>query len=166
VQCVVAGLFAIGALFLPQSPRWLAHVGRDADAARSWERLGYTTAEVEKELEVLQRAAREEATANRASRGDSTVRMLFAKDVRRRTFLGVFLMAMQQVSGASASVAMSLTSRLAGVRHRWRALRKLVRRIRGFALLTGASSTRPCCSDRQASPRRSLRSSLRAFPAC
>ncbi|KAI0034891.1 general substrate transporter [Vararia minispora EC-137] len=99
LQSVVAGLFAAGALLLPHSPRWLAHVGRTADADRAWERLGYTAAEVEKELEVQQREEREEAAAAAEQRGGSTLRMLFAHDVRRRTLLGVFLMAMQQACG-------------------------------------------------------------------
>lgn len=106
MQAIVSFVFSAGSLFLPHSPRWLQHVGRTEDAARAWAKLGFTATEAEKEQEVEERE-RDELTSEQkyardgANAGDKrkgvTVTALFAKDVRKRTLLGVFLMGMQQV---------------------------------------------------------------------
>lgn len=84
---------------LPHSPRWLQHIGRAEDSVKAWERLGYSAAEAEKEQEVEQRQGNEVTSTSTPRRKGSTSAMLFAKDIRKRTALGVFLMAMQQVRG-------------------------------------------------------------------
>ncbi|KAA1469448.1 general substrate transporter [Dentipellis sp. KUC8613] len=103
-QATVSLVFCIGSFFLPHSPRWLRHVGRIEESKRAWERLGYTATEAEKEQEVVQRehnegAAPARADAERRSGWLDTARMLFKKDIRRRTVLGIFLMGMQQACG-------------------------------------------------------------------
>ncbi|EIM90365.1 general substrate transporter [Stereum hirsutum FP-91666 SS1] len=108
MQAIVSFIFSAGSLFLPHSPRWLQHVGRTEDAARAWARLGFTATEAEKEQEVEERE-RDELTSEqeyartganvRDKRKGVTVTALFAKDVRKRTLLGVFLMGMQQACG-------------------------------------------------------------------
>ena len=98
LQALVSGTYAVVMLFLPHSPRWLQHVGRTEESAKAWERLGYSAAEAEKEQEVEQREIHEEEAATSAQRQQgSALAMLFSKEIRKRTALGVFLMAMSQV---------------------------------------------------------------------
>lgn len=104
MQAIVSFIFSAGSLFLPHSPRWLQHVGRTEDAARAWARLGFTATEAEKEQEVEERERNELALEQDHTHAGADARekrksvtALFAKDVRRRTLLGVFLMGMQQV---------------------------------------------------------------------
>lgn len=95
IQAVVGIVFSAGAMFLPHSPRWLKHIGREGDAAIVWGRLGFTAAETEKEQETAQRI--EERTHSGDPRWWDNVLQLFDKSVRKRTLLGCFLMASQQV---------------------------------------------------------------------
>ncbi|KZV66124.1 general substrate transporter [Peniophora sp. CONT] len=101
LQALVSGVYAVVMLFLPHSPRWLRHVGRIDDSGKAWKSLGYSTAEAEKEQEVERREINvEEATVTSEQRREgSTFSMLFSKEIRKRTALGVFLMAMQQACG-------------------------------------------------------------------
>ncbi|KZV71991.1 general substrate transporter [Peniophora sp. CONT] len=100
LQALVSGVYAVVMLFLPHSPRWLQHVGRTEDSVKAWERLGYSAAEAEKEQEVEQRERNVEEASTSAQRQEgSTFAMLFSKEIRKRTALGVFLMAMQQACG-------------------------------------------------------------------
>lgn len=109
IQSISSFILCIGSLFLPHSPRWLEHVGRAEDAKRAWAKLGYTDTEVEKELEVEARErvgmTIETDNANRANaeavahggKPDRFQGTVWGRDVRRRTILGIFLYAMQQV---------------------------------------------------------------------
>ncbi|KAI0046163.1 hypothetical protein FA95DRAFT_1560430 [Auriscalpium vulgare] len=135
LYAVVAATFAVGSLALPHSPRWLQHVGRTEDAARAWARLGFTAAEAEKEQEVVQRVEREEAQADvdaqdvgvrpeeaRAAEKRATWIALWDKDVRRRTVLGIFIMAMHQYApvifsqaGLSSKTSAFLASGVSGL---------------------------------------------------
>lgn len=68
----------------------------------AWARLGLNAAEAEKENEERERAEQTKAAAQGAgdSRGKgwwAEVSQLWAREVRLRTFLGCFFMAMQQV---------------------------------------------------------------------
>ncbi|KAJ5179529.1 hypothetical protein N7492_002739 [Penicillium capsulatum] len=86
-------------LLLPASPRWLTLHGREAEAAQAWDDLGVSHAEREKvELEVTTREV--DATVEE-DKGERMHKLLdiFSKDVRSRTALAVFMMAMQQLSG-------------------------------------------------------------------
>lgn len=103
LQASVSVIYAAGSTFLIHSPRWLRHVGRHAEGARAWERLGLSAAEAEKEDEERTRAEQSEAAA--ASNGSvggrqgwwAEASQLWARDVRLRTFLGCYIMATQQV---------------------------------------------------------------------
>lgn len=93
MQAVVATGLAVVAPFLPHSPRWLRHVGRTAEADAAWVKLGVSAADAEKTEESAVRVQ-----TVRESWWTRT-KQLWAKDVRRRTGLGVFLMGMQHASG-------------------------------------------------------------------
>lgn len=95
MQAVSGIMFSIGAVFLPHSPRWLKHVGREADAAITWTRLGFTAAEAEKEQDTTQRI--EEQIHDPEKHWWDISRQLMDKSVRKRTLLGCFLMGSQQV---------------------------------------------------------------------
>lgn len=103
MQAVVAMVLCIGSPFLPHSPRWLRHVGRDAEADASWIKLGVSGAEAEKSEESTERT-----TARRDGVWKET-QQLWKKNIRGRTALGVFLMGMQQASGIDGVLYVSLT---------------------------------------------------------
>lgn len=91
MQVIFSSILAVGSPFLPHSPRWLRHVGRHAEANASWAKLGVAPADAEKADETAQR--------NEVPRLPwwQEAQQLWKKGVRRRTALGVFIMAMQQV---------------------------------------------------------------------
>jgi hypothetical protein len=69
VECVLAlpfRHFLCRLVVLPHSPRWIKHVGREAEATAAWSSLGFTNAEAEKERETTQRVV--EQTAGREMR--------------------------------------------------------------------------------------------------
>lgn len=92
LQAVVAILLAIGTPFFPHSPHWLLSVGRPADAEAATLALGLQLTEIRKEDE-----AGGPAVAAPKQTLKQQVKGLWAKDVRFRTFFGLFLMGMQQV---------------------------------------------------------------------
>ena len=63
LQASVGVIYAAGSAFLIHSPRRLRYVGRHAEAARAWERLGLSAAEAEKEDEERKRAEQSEVVA-------------------------------------------------------------------------------------------------------
>jgi sugar porter (SP) family MFS transporter len=94
-------------MWLVPSPRWLSLHGRYGEAALAWEDLGVKAGDREKvEVDVNVIEIGSEVESPR----DSQVSLVevkhrhsfmdvFRKDVRKRTFLAVFLMGMQQLSG-------------------------------------------------------------------
>ncbi|OJI96344.1 hypothetical protein ASPVEDRAFT_48573 [Aspergillus versicolor CBS 583.65] len=113
-------LFSMVALtWLVPSPRWLTIHGRKAEANAVWDLLGVSYAEREKsEIEqdrgsVIQGPVSQEVAVTNVPSMDTTATAvqdgnrslkhklfdIFSKDVRSRTALAVFLMAMQQLSG-------------------------------------------------------------------
>ena len=116
LQSGIALFLAFGAHFyLPPSPRWLAAKGRREEASAIWDKLGVSAAEREKD--ILQDRASNPAEAALAAKLDfrSKVRTnftdfmrMFGKDSRRPMFLGVFMMAMQQLSGIDGVIYVRL----------------------------------------------------------
>jgi len=110
LQSFLAFTYAVSAfLFLPESPRWLKTKGRMDDSHDAWEKLGIADAEREKEERSNQNLTVQEpeSLALTPIRSRQSIHSahktswlaVFAKDVRKRTFLGCFLMGMQQLSG-------------------------------------------------------------------
>ncbi|KAF7336888.1 MFS sugar [Mycena venus] len=99
LQAVIAMLLAIGTPFFPHSPHWLLRVGRPADAEAATLTLGLQLTEIRKEGEIS-------TSGPAANVPKQTLKQqakeLFSKDVRFRTFLGLFLSGMQQASGIDA----------------------------------------------------------------
>lgn len=109
--------FSTAALWLTHSPRWLTLRGRTAEAAAAWDALGVSHAEREKvEIEEHIREVTDHqeqgstvelfelpnANTNSASQRNakkSSFAELFSREMRARTFLASFMMAMQQLSG-------------------------------------------------------------------
>ena len=108
MQAIVSVVVGAGCPFLPHSPRWLHHVGRHDEARAAWERLGVAGADVEKTEQVAQREAAEQGSFW------TEVGQMWKKGVRGRTFLGVFLQAMQQASGIDGVLYVSNTPTLYG----------------------------------------------------
>lgn len=115
----IAFVLTIASFFyLPQSPRWLAYKGRKEEASVAWDRLGVSGAEREKDLltdatvsdgaEVNGVPTRQEAVKkgmqDRIRSNITELTAVFGKDTRKPLLLGVFLMAMQQLSGIDGVV--------------------------------------------------------------
>jgi sugar porter (SP) family MFS transporter len=110
LQSFLAFTYALLAFFfLPESPRWLKSKGRMEDSHDAWEKLGIADAEREKDERRDQNLTIQEPeslalTPIRSRQSIHSTHQtswlaVFAKDTRKRTFLGCFLMGMQQLSG-------------------------------------------------------------------
>lgn len=123
ILSVLAFSFSLAALWLTPSPRWLTLHGRTAEAAATWDILGVSHAEREK-IEIVEHIREitelEEISASRPATAQNTHQEekkknsfweLFTHDVRGRTFLAVFMMGMQQLSGIDGVLYVS-TARL------------------------------------------------------
>jgi DNA-directed RNA polymerase III subunit RPC2 len=101
LTCLSFIFSAASFLWLVPSPRWLTRRGRHDETLVAWEHLGVDLADREK-VEgnatplVSPRESQDSLvlTKHKHSFGD-----VFKKDVRKRTFLAMFLMGMQQLSG-------------------------------------------------------------------
>lgn len=122
-------LFATASAFwLVPSPRWLILRGRHDEVSAAWDRLGVGHAEREKtEIELLATDVRVQNLVNPADSFDSSQAAptpdsgmlarqsffdVFARDVRSRTALAVFLLGMQQFSGIDGVLYVSSFSLL------------------------------------------------------
>jgi Sugar (and other) transporter len=94
-------------IYLPPSPRWLRLRGRDAEAEAAWEKLGVRLEDrqsMEEDLEgaIYSSDAGSAAPPLHEKQKDARFLDLFAKEVRGRTMLAVFLMGFLQLSGIDA----------------------------------------------------------------
>ncbi|KAJ7130959.1 general substrate transporter [Mycena filopes] len=99
LQAVVAIILAIGTPFFPHSPHWLLSVERQADAEAATVALGLQLTEIRKEGAA---AGVGPGTVVAKQTFKQQAKELWAKDVRFRTFFGLFLMGMQQACGIDA----------------------------------------------------------------
>ncbi|KAJ7462013.1 general substrate transporter [Mycena latifolia] len=99
LQAAVAIVLAIGTPFFPHSPHWLLSVNRPGDAEAATLKLGLQLTEIRKEGEASTGASAREVVKQTFKQ---QAKELWAKDVRFRTFFGLFLMGMQQACGIDA----------------------------------------------------------------
>ncbi|KAJ6523470.1 general substrate transporter [Mycena vulgaris] len=98
LQAVVAIVLAIGTPFFPHSPHWLLSVNRPVDAEAATLTLGLQMTEIRKNEAATRGPARDAVKQTFKQQAKE----LWAKDVRFRTFFGLFIMTMQQASGIDA----------------------------------------------------------------
>lgn len=100
VQSFLAFAYATGCLMLPHTPSWLLSKGRLADAARMSARISGAN-EIGSAEPALVRESKAEAETlrQRLRKAATDYRRAWGKDVRSRTALGCFMMAMQQFGG-------------------------------------------------------------------
>lgn len=117
MQAAIAAFGAgASALYLPASPRWLSHKGRKEEASAMWDLLGVSAAEREKdllenpenliaetnelnEIPAVHTTALDTGFLARLRRNARRTASVFGADGRKQMLLGVFMMAMQQLSG-------------------------------------------------------------------
>ncbi|MCJ1418776.1 hypothetical protein MMC32_005127 [Xylographa parallela] len=95
IMGVLAVIMAGSCLYLPQSPRWLQIHGRRGEALRVVERLGISSAEAEKDIF----APSVDNAPPKATMTLSDFSLVFNKQYRMRTSLGIFILGMIQLCG-------------------------------------------------------------------
>ncbi|KAI0035902.1 general substrate transporter [Vararia minispora EC-137] len=104
LQAIMCTAVGISVRFLPNSPRWLLHVGRREDAERVVVRLGLDADEFFA-AEEQEKAAQAHAERPKESGWRASVRQFreaFAPGVRGRSAMAIFMLGMQQLSGIDA----------------------------------------------------------------
>ncbi|MCJ1284887.1 hypothetical protein MMC26_004224 [Xylographa opegraphella] len=95
IMGVLAVILAGSCIYLPKSPRWLQINGRRGEALRVVERLGISSAEAEKDIFAP-------SVENAPPKPGMTLRdfsVIFNKQYRIRTSLGIFILGMVQLCG-------------------------------------------------------------------
>ena len=131
LHAIIAAILAVSAYFcLPHSPRWLAHIGRKEEARRTWDKLGVSAAEREKDMlenpamddeipivastpavggQGTTRPAKKDHLIERLRQAANHMKATFSNDARKPMILGVFLMSMQQLSGIDGVIYVCLS---------------------------------------------------------
>ena len=106
IMGVMGTLLTVSCFYLPTSPRWLQVHGRRQEALREVGRLGISSAEAEKDIF----APSNENAPPRAATTLSEFLLLFNKQYRMRTSLGVFILGMVQLCGIDGVLYVSCIS--------------------------------------------------------
>ena len=93
---VPAGIFGLGMIFLPESPRWLVRKGRREDARATLSRIR-GTADVDPELAEIERSLQQAPESGRLSD-------LLAPSIRRSLVIGIGLAIFQQITGINTVI--------------------------------------------------------------
>ncbi|OBT52662.1 hypothetical protein VE04_07420 [Pseudogymnoascus sp. 24MN13] len=102
IQSLVAFIFLVITFSLPESPRWLTSMGRKQDAAANWEKLEVLAEDREAIIEDTELTLHHTISRPASVVVKSKINTLFAvfsPTAWRRTTLGIFLNAAQQLSG-------------------------------------------------------------------
>jgi len=95
--CVPACLFIIGAFFLPESPKWLIHKGKDKKGLKALKKI-FPSPEVEHEFLEIKQSRKEEGNKTKGS-----FELLFSdKKYLILLFIAIVIAIFQQISGANA----------------------------------------------------------------
>ena len=94
IQSIFALFLTVGMFYQPASPRWLINNGRINEARAVLQRLRSTPEEAESEVQEIEASANLEMTGIKAP-----ICEMLSPRYWRRTCLGVFLMAFQQLTG-------------------------------------------------------------------
>ncbi|MGH2622120.1 MAG: sugar porter family MFS transporter, partial [Sphingobacterium sp.] len=95
--CLPAGLFIIGAFFLPESPKWLIHKGRDEQALKALSKL-IPAPDLQHEFLEIKQARLAESTNQKGS-----FALIFSnKSYLMLVFIAIVIAVFQQISGANA----------------------------------------------------------------
>ncbi|OBT81145.1 hypothetical protein VE02_10105, partial [Pseudogymnoascus sp. 03VT05] len=102
IQSLVAFIFLVITFSLPESPRWLTSMGRKQDAAANWVKLEVLAEDREAIIEDTELTLHHTISRPTSVVVKSKINTLFAvfsPTAWRRTTLGIFLNAAQQLSG-------------------------------------------------------------------
>ena len=124
LSCLSIFFVLASTLWLVPSPRWLILRGRQSEVSAAWDILGVghterEKAEIELQATVVEPHSLVDSTGSPRHKHASPLRTLdstskhsffdvFARDVRSRTVLAVFLLGMQQLSGIDGVLYVSI----------------------------------------------------------